>query len=297
MPSSAGPAPGGDQRVLRRVWRPVTGTHRLADMLDGYANGDGAEQTLSARGLRCHIRHLPLTYVGAVQEAAKRALVTTSAVLGVLQSMQKSQGIASAWRQWHAPWRGSLTHSACCTRTPEDPQGNIILAVAENRLTRCAGSAVWTCTMSKATKLLSWLFNHNTQRRFTCEAPFRRQPATAVGTLRASSCISVAALPVLAVLFAAAGVSLQHCLSSQLAQGAPLAGSAQPKPGVSTRRTLSATPTRGARPGCARHSRATSSPPFSRHALVVWNTLAVATSVTGCTETGLRREWLLTLST
>ena len=35
-------------------------------------NSDDAEQTLSARGLRCHIRNLPLTYVGAVIEAAKR---------------------------------------------------------------------------------------------------------------------------------------------------------------------------------------------------------------------------------
>lgn len=41
-------------------------------MLDGYMNSDDAERTLSARGLRCHVRHLPLTYVGAVQEAAKR---------------------------------------------------------------------------------------------------------------------------------------------------------------------------------------------------------------------------------
>ncbi|KAK9835200.1 hypothetical protein WJX81_005398 [Elliptochloris bilobata] len=61
-------------------------------MLDGCMSSD-AEQTLSARGLRSHVRNLPLTYVGAVHDAAKR------------------------------PW------------SPADTDGNIILAVAENRLT------------------------------------------------------------------------------------------------------------------------------------------------------------------
>ena len=67
-------------------------------------NSEDAEQTLSARGLRCHIRHLPLTYVGAVQEAAKRPWYDPLPSYVSAQSTAKSQGIASAWRQRHGSW-------------------------------------------------------------------------------------------------------------------------------------------------------------------------------------------------
>lgn len=100
----------GKVRILLQMVAPVS----IADMLDGYVNSSDAEQTLSARGLRCHIRHLPLTYVGAVQEAAKRPWYDPlpSCMSVFLQSTPNSLANASAWRLWHGS-TARLPNSQC----------------------------------------------------------------------------------------------------------------------------------------------------------------------------------------
>ena len=232
-----------------------------------------AEQTLSARGLRCHIRNLPLTYMGAVVEAAKRPWYDPlPSYASVFSSPHQTPMLMHQHGAYGmAPWRGSLTHSACCTRTPADPQGNIILAVAENRLTRYR--LVATLGTFSRMRSVSW----NTSRHLA----WSDVCADTDSDVLHPRLLSAASQPLPSVLGAPceqlASPCSTACPRNFFAARSPAGWVCMTKPSVSACRTLSATPTRGAHPGCARLLRATWSLLCSRRAQLAWNTLAAAT--------------------
>ena len=90
-------------------------------MMD-HSNGNTDSEVLSERGRQAHVAKLPMTYFRPIMEMLKNPWCVPDTSLCNPNVLKRAFGVVPMAYRLHI------------RRTPDNPRGNLILAVAENRL-------------------------------------------------------------------------------------------------------------------------------------------------------------------